>query len=686
MKAIRLNLDIMQDTNEYIELMQGYDYKLECEMLYDGENFDLTGYTPRVEMLMSNGNFIIQATHISVKDNIVTVELDSDFTNESGEARIQIVLEKEGKITGSWTIYSRIKQGALYKSKDTKSKADITEELIKTVNEAVAVKEETENLIATGGAATKGDIASVNERLDNKANKEDLKNLENNSASKQEVNVLEKRMSTFTNLKDGSTSGDAELMDGRNTFFGTNDINIGEAIRKQMNAVYNGVYNLNIEWELGEMNSSSGENGSDVNPTQIRSKNFIGIPVNVDITFELTTNYNYFILKYDKDEVYQGYEGVFSNGTNILNTNCPYIKIAMANADYDTNVNVDMGLHLNPYFKVNSFKNSENSVVNLKNDIVNGILLNGRSISCYLVCQEHSERVHIDTFSKTITFPPSYICMNNKLLKVANEQVLSYEVSELYKWIYYNDNSGKIEITDFYIDKPYYYFLGLLYTDMIINSYCNFEFTVDKPLSIGFLGDSITYGLGGTSWTTRISELCGIPNVYNYGVSGTTIITNGSTGFIDRIPSMIDGLGAIGLWGGVNDFMWTNQSKEVFKANFEKVVKALLDKYPKAKIVGFTPMKFKYTADASGILTRAWNEPNSQSGVLLKDYVDAEIEIFNKYSIEYKDLFDEGGISCEHEGQSNEYFVGNGDLLHPNTKGNLLVLAPKIANTINSII
>lgn len=166
MKAIRLNLDIMQDTNEYIELMQGYDYKLECEMLYDGEGFDLTGYIPRVEMLMSNGNFIIQATHISVKDNIVTVDLDSDFTNVSGDARIQIVLEKEGKITGSWTIYSRIKQGALYKSKDTKSKADITEELIKTVNEAVAVKEETENLIATGGAATKGDIASVNERLE----------------------------------------------------------------------------------------------------------------------------------------------------------------------------------------------------------------------------------------------------------------------------------------------------------------------------------------------------------------------------------------------------------------------------------------------------------------------------------------------------------------------------------------
>lgn len=267
-----------------------------------------------------------------------------------------------------------------------------------------------------------------------------------------------------------------------------------------------------------------------------------------------------------------------------------------------------------------------------------------------------------------------------------NEQIINYEVTNDYRWIYFNKSTELIELTSYYKDDDNYYFLGLFYPDMPNNSYCNFKFTVDRPLTAGFLGDSITYGLGGTSWVTRISELCSIPIVYNYGVSGSTIITNNKDGFIDRIPSMANGLDLVCVWGGVNDNMWTNQSKEVFKANFEKVVKALLDKYPKAKILGLTPMKFKYTASADGILTRAWNEPNSQSGVLLKDYVEAEIEIFNKYSIEYMDLFNNGGISPEHTGQSAEYFVGNGDLLHPNEKGNLKILAPKIANKIKSII
>lgn len=497
--------------------------------------------------------------------------------------------------------------------------------------------------------------------------------IENEKAERTEVEILKNRVNSFTSLNEESTTGDAELIDGRNTFFGTTDVNIGEAIRKQMNAVYNGVYNLHLPWELGEMDSATGENGNTVNPTQIRTNNFIPIPLNVDITFELTTDDNYFILKYDSNKEYIGYEGIYTTGIKILNTDCPFIKIAMSNHDYSTSVSVEMGYNLKAYFNVNSLKD-----VDFNN--------NGKISNCYLVCQEHSKKVYVDSFNKTITFPPSYICLNNKLLKVTEEQIINYSFTNNFKWLYFNKISGLIEYTDFYKDDVNYYFLGLFYPDMPNNSICNFEFTVDRPLTAGFLGDSVTYGLGGTSWVTRISELCNIPTVYNYGVSGSTIITNNKDGFIDRIPSMANGLDLVCVWGGSNDFMWTNQSKEVFKANFEKVIKALLDKYPKAKILGLTPMKFKYTATADGIKTRAWNEANSDSGVLLQDYVNAEIEIFNKYSIDYKDLFNESGISCEHNGQANEYFVGDGDLLHPNEKGNLKILAPRIANKINSLL
>lgn len=205
-----------------------------------------------------------------------------------------------------------------------------------------------------------------------------------------------------------------------------------------------------------------------------------------------------------------------------------------------------------------------------------------------------------------------------------------------------------------------------------------------KANSIGCLGDSITSGAGGTSWVTKLSELCDVPNVYNYGYDGSTIMSNGEYGFIDRIPSMVADLDVIVLWGGANDLIWTDQNKETFKTNFEKVVKALMDKYPKGKILGITPMKFKHNFE--GTATQAWNVASSVTGLVLKDYVDIEIEIFNKYSIEYLDFFNQSGLCCDHVGQANAYFVGDGDFTHPNTEGNLKILAPRIASKINSLL
>ena len=65
---------------------------------------------------------------------------------------------------------------------------------------------------------------------------EQLEHIENGKAEKTEVQNLKNRVDSFTSLDEGSTTGDAELIDGRNTFFGTTDNNIGEAIRKQPKA------------------------------------------------------------------------------------------------------------------------------------------------------------------------------------------------------------------------------------------------------------------------------------------------------------------------------------------------------------------------------------------------------------------------------------------------------------------
>ena len=56
-------------------------------------------------------------------------------------------------------------------------------------------------------------------------------------ATKQELEVERKRIDSFTSLPSGSTTGDAELIDGRIGADGVTYKNIGGAIRSQFNTI-----------------------------------------------------------------------------------------------------------------------------------------------------------------------------------------------------------------------------------------------------------------------------------------------------------------------------------------------------------------------------------------------------------------------------------------------------------------
>ena len=61
-----------------------------------------------------------------------------------------------------------------------------------------------------------------------------LDNMEQQKATKQEIEIERKRIDNLAKLEEGSTSGDAELIDGRVTYFGETSDNIGGAIRSQI--------------------------------------------------------------------------------------------------------------------------------------------------------------------------------------------------------------------------------------------------------------------------------------------------------------------------------------------------------------------------------------------------------------------------------------------------------------------
>ena len=92
--------------------------------------------------------------------------------------------------------------------------------------------------------AKKSDVDAIDASLDNKAEKKDVEKissqldtktqeLENSKASKQEIDIERKRIDSFTRLQEGSTTGDAELIDARIGCMGEVYTNLGDGIRNQ---------------------------------------------------------------------------------------------------------------------------------------------------------------------------------------------------------------------------------------------------------------------------------------------------------------------------------------------------------------------------------------------------------------------------------------------------------------------
>lgn len=169
MKPLQLNLDIKNNSYEELTLMQGYTYPLEATLTDGGQAFDLTGHTVTLELLKADNTFIIQSETITTSGNVVKVAMiETDFTRASGTGKLQVVARKGGLITGSWVVNVRIKEGAIVKAVgESKDIITIKETIDNTVQKAIEENKKTEQLIATGGAATKGEIAEINSQLDN---------------------------------------------------------------------------------------------------------------------------------------------------------------------------------------------------------------------------------------------------------------------------------------------------------------------------------------------------------------------------------------------------------------------------------------------------------------------------------------------------------------------------------------
>lgn len=132
------------------------------------------------------------------------------------------------------------------------------------------------------------------------------------TTAENELDVLDSRMDEFASLPDGSTAGNAELLDIRIGFNGKTWPSAGDAVRGQateldnsIKEISNSVYPTQASpqsiWEQGSLNSSSGANSTGQN--RIRTKTYISSSI---VSVSVNDGYKYMIFAWDSTDTYIG--------------------------------------------------------------------------------------------------------------------------------------------------------------------------------------------------------------------------------------------------------------------------------------------------------------------------------------------------------------------------------------------
>lgn len=226
--------------------------------------------------------------------------------------------------------------------------------------------------------------------------------------------------------------------------------------------------------------------------------------------------------------------------------------------------------------------------------------------------------------------------------------------------------------------KKYYLILGTnsledyyqLSNDILLPE--NINYSILKGKKIGFLGDSITYGLSATKpYPIVIQEKTACVSV-NYGISGNSLAKAGSNGqenaqtnpMCIRYANMSDDLDYIVVFGGSNDYDYqiplgneNSTNIEEFNGALNTLITGLIEKYPGKPLLFLTPL---------------YRTLNLETGYKFMDYVNAIKSRCAYYSIPCFNLTDNSTIKSLIDTINQKYYA-NQDRLHPNDDGHKIL-------------
>jgi len=208
-----------------------------------------------------------------------------------------------------------------------------------------------------------------------------------------------------------------------------------------------------------------------------------------------------------------------------------------------------------------------------------------------------------------------------------------------------------------------------------------------EGLTINFLGDSITQGVGASSPETVyhavLKKEVKLKEARNYGISGTRFALQTGTelrpkddyvdvnSFCERFHTMDDDADVVVVFGGTNDYGhgdaplggFSDRTPASFYGACHYLFSGLIKKYLGKPIVIMTPLHRLNE-------TKNTTEYKSYGVGTLRDYVNIIREVAEYYSLPVLDLYASSGLQPEIK-EIQETYIPDG--LHPNDNGNAVI-------------
>lgn len=231
MRDFDIESDLKQEKFQSLKLVQGdRGNKIKINVYEDGQPVNLTGCSIAAKYKRSDGE-IVNGTVENISGNSFDAVMDSDITKASGTLKMIFTIEKDDVKVSTFLLLADVREGI---GENTGSSGGSTgggsgEVTIDLSNYYKKIETYSKNQID----ARFKDIAKQT-ITDDERNKLSSLNNYDDSSIKNDLQVQKTRIDNLTALPEGSTTGDAELIDARVGANGVAYNNVGNAIRTQI--------------------------------------------------------------------------------------------------------------------------------------------------------------------------------------------------------------------------------------------------------------------------------------------------------------------------------------------------------------------------------------------------------------------------------------------------------------------